>query len=236
MPRGTEILDFSVSPFQLGELLVDPNLGRLTRGATTVHVELRVMDVLVYLAIHTSELVTRKQLIDSVWGTEFISDNTLTHAIAELRSALEDDAKNPTYIETLHRRGYRLLARVGDPKSKESGNAAERSLVSVVDGDRRIRLGKGENIIGRLPWATVTIQSLQVSRRHAQIVVDDERTILEDLGSKNGTRLNGRPVYRPSTLSDGDKISLGSHVVAIHFSADTNTAEAGTPTRPPLEA
>ncbi len=236
MPRGTEILDFGVSPFQLGEWLVDPDLGRLTRGATTVHVELRVMDVLVYLAIHTSELVTRKELIDSVWGTEFISDNTLTHAIAELRSALEDDAKNPTYIETLHRRGYRLLARVGDPGSKESGNTAERSIMTVVDGDRRVRLGIGENIIGRLPWATVTIESLQVSRRHARIVVDDESAILEDLGSKNGTRLNGRPVNRPSTLSDGDKISLGSHVVGIHFSANTIRAEEDTPTKPPLEA
>ena len=236
MPRGTETLDIGVSPFRLGEWLVEPILGRLTRGATTVQIELRIMDVLVYLAIHTSELVTRKQLIDSVWGTEFISDNTLTHAIAELRSALGDDARNPTYIETLHRRGYRLLVGVGDPRSKASGNIADRSFVTVVDGDRRVRLGKGENVIGRLPWATVTIQSLQVSRRHARIIVEDESTILEDLGSKNGTRLNGRPVNGPSTISDGDKISFGSHVVAIHFSVDSITAEENNPTRPPLEA
>jgi len=107
MPRGIETRDITVSPFRLGEWLVEPSLGHLTRGATKVRVELRVMDVLVFLAIHASKLVTRKQLIESVWGTEYISDNTLTHAIAELRSALEDDARNPIYIETLHRRGYR---------------------------------------------------------------------------------------------------------------------------------
>ena len=236
MPRGIETRDIAVSPFRLGEWLVEPNLGRLTRGATTVHVELRVMDVLVHLAIHTSELVTRKQLIESVWGTAFIADNTLTHAIAELRSALDDDARNPTYIETFHRRGYRLLARVGDPKSDESGNIAERSFVTIVDGDRRVRLSKGENVIGRLPWAAVTIESLQVSRRHARIVVEDGCALLEDLGSKNGTHLNGRPVDSLSTLENGDEIALGTHVVTIHFSADTHASAEDTPTRPPLEA
>ena len=236
MPRGIETRDIAVSPFRLGEWLVEPNLGRLTRGGTTVHVELRAMDVLVHLAIHTSELVTRKQLIESVWGTDFISDNTLTHAIAELRSALEDDAKNPTYIETFHRRGYRLVAHVGDPKSVETGNIAERSFVTIVDGDRRVRLGNGENVIGRLPWATVTIESLQVSRRHARIVVEDGCAILEDLGSKNGTHLNGRLVNGLSTIEDGDEIALGSHVVTIHFSPATETVAEDTPTRPPLEA
>ena len=236
MPRGIETRDVVVSPFRLGDWLVEPNLGYLTRGATTVHVELRVMDVLVCLAVHTSELVTRKHLIEDVWRTEFISDNTLTHAIAELRAALGDDAKNPAYIETIHRRGYRLLAPVSDPKSGEPANITGRSFVAVIDGDRCIPLGKGENVIGRLPWATVTIDSLQVSRRHARIVVEDDCATLEDLGSKNGTLLNGRPVNGPSTLEDGDEIALGSHVVAIQFSADATTAEEDTPTRPPLEA
>jgi len=53
------------------------------------------MDVLVCLAEHAGELVTRRQLIDTVWATEFITDNTLTHAVAELRNALGDDARNP---------------------------------------------------------------------------------------------------------------------------------------------
>jgi DNA-binding winged helix-turn-helix (wHTH) protein len=235
MPRGIETRDIAVSPFRLGDWLIEPDLGHLTRGTSTVHVELRVMDVLVCLALHAPGLVTRKNLTESVWSTEFISDNTLTHAIAELRAAFGDDARNPTYIETIHRRGYRLLASVGDPESKEPAGA-ERSIVAVIDGDHTVRLRKGENVIGRLPWATVSIDSLQVSRRHARIVVDDTCAVLEDLGSKNGTLLNGRSFRGPSTIEDGDHVAFGNHVVVIQFLDDATTAGEDTPTRPTLEA
>ncbi len=78
----------------------------------TIQLELKVMDVLVCLAERAGEVVTRQEIIDQVWATEFISDNTLTHAITELRNALGDDARNPSFIETIHRRGYRLIAPV----------------------------------------------------------------------------------------------------------------------------
>jgi DNA-binding winged helix-turn-helix (wHTH) protein len=97
------------SPFRLGDWLVDPTLCRIFRGDTMVHLELRPMDVLVSLAAHATSLVTRLQLMDEVWGSLSISDNTLTRAIADLRSALNDDARRPSYIETIHRRGYRSL-------------------------------------------------------------------------------------------------------------------------------
>lgn len=97
------------APFRLGDWLIDPTLSRIFRGEDMVHLELRVMDVLVKLAEHGTSLVTRRQLMDEVWGPSDVSDNTLTRAIADLRSAFDDDARQPTYIETIHRRGYRLL-------------------------------------------------------------------------------------------------------------------------------
>jgi DNA-binding winged helix-turn-helix (wHTH) protein len=120
MPRRSETRDVVTASFQLGEWLVDPILGRITHGDTTVRLEIKVMDVLVCLAANASNLVTRRQLRESVWGTETVSDNTLTHAITELRAALGDDARNPAYIETIHRRGYLLLAPVGDPDPERS--------------------------------------------------------------------------------------------------------------------
>jgi TolB-like protein/DNA-binding winged helix-turn-helix (wHTH) protein len=99
-------------PFRLGDWLVQPSLNRISRGETTVTLELKVMQVLVCLAENKGDVVTRQYLTEMVWATEFISDNTVTHAITELRNALDDDAKNPTYIETIHRRGYRLVAPV----------------------------------------------------------------------------------------------------------------------------
>ena len=120
MPRQFETPDVAGGPFRLGEWLVEPSLNRVSRGDTTIQLELKVMDVLVCLAERAGEVVTRFEIIDRVWATEFIADNTLTHAINEIRNALGDDARNPSFIETIHRRGYRLMVPV-DP-----GRAAPR--------------------------------------------------------------------------------------------------------------
>jgi DNA-binding winged helix-turn-helix (wHTH) protein/WD40 repeat protein len=110
MTPKTEELFSGDSPFRLGDWLVEPRLNRLTRDGESIQIELKMMDVLVCLAKHSGELVERQTLIDTVWATEFISENILTRAIAELRRTLGDDAKEPKYIETIHRRGYRLVA------------------------------------------------------------------------------------------------------------------------------
>jgi TolB-like protein/DNA-binding winged helix-turn-helix (wHTH) protein len=101
-----------VGDFRLGEWLVQPSLNRISRGDEEITLELKWMDVLVCLAERPGEMVSRQVIIDTVWATEFITDNTLTHTIAELRSVLGDDASDPTYIETIRRRGYRLIASV----------------------------------------------------------------------------------------------------------------------------
>jgi serine/threonine protein kinase/tetratricopeptide (TPR) repeat protein len=74
----------------------------------------------VFLARHPEEVHSRERLIDEVWQVEAVAENTLTHAIAELRKALGDDARHPRYIETIHRRGYRLLVRPGAISEEES--------------------------------------------------------------------------------------------------------------------
>ena len=112
MPRQFEKPDVAGGPFRLGEWLVEPSLNRVSRGGTTIQLELKVMDVLVCLAERAGEVVTRFEIIDRVWATEFIADNTLTHAVNEIRTALGDDARNPSFIETIHRRGYRLIVPV----------------------------------------------------------------------------------------------------------------------------
>jgi DNA-binding winged helix-turn-helix (wHTH) protein/WD40 repeat protein len=110
-------------PFHLGEWLVEPRLNRLIKDTRSIQIELKMMDVLVCLADHAGELVERQELIDTVWATEFISENILTRAIAELRSVLGDDARNPSFIETIHRRGYRLIAPIEAAVSDEAATA-----------------------------------------------------------------------------------------------------------------
>ena len=98
--------------FRVGEWLVAPSLNRVSRNGATVQLELKAMDVLLGLAERPGELVTKHELVDAVWQTEFVSDNTLTRRIAELREAFGDDARHPSYIETIPKRGYRLIAEV----------------------------------------------------------------------------------------------------------------------------
>ncbi|MBI4915548.1 MAG: winged helix-turn-helix domain-containing protein [Acidobacteria bacterium] len=94
---------------RIGEWLAEPSLNRLSRGDTVVHLRPKAMDVLALLARQPGLVVSRETIIDTVWAKEFIADSALASAISELRKALGDDPQNPTYIETIQKRGYRLM-------------------------------------------------------------------------------------------------------------------------------
>jgi adenylate cyclase len=108
-PNGRDNRDF-----RLEDWLVQPSLGRITGPVGEVQLEPRAMELLGYLAEHSGGVVSRQQILDDVWQQEFVDDGTLTSTIARLRKALGDDARNPRYIETLSKRGYRLLPRPVD--------------------------------------------------------------------------------------------------------------------------
>jgi len=77
--------------------------------------------VLRHLATHAGRLVTQEELLDTVWAKTIVTDTVLRSCIRELRTALEDDARQPRYIATVHRRGYRFVAKVQSPESKVQG-------------------------------------------------------------------------------------------------------------------
>jgi DNA-binding winged helix-turn-helix (wHTH) protein/plasmid replication initiation protein len=95
----------------LGEWRVQPSLNRLTRGEATVRIEPKMMDVLVLLARRAGEVVSKDDIAGAVWPQLFISESVISRAIAGLRKALDDDAHSPRFIETIAKRGYRLLIR-----------------------------------------------------------------------------------------------------------------------------
>ena len=141
-------------PFVLGEWEVEPIRFRIVRGASEVQLRPRAMEVLLCLADRAGQVVSKRRLIDAVWRAEYVSENALTHVIAELRTALEDDAQSPTYIETVPRRGYRLLVqpveraeieapadgrpRVGDSISRYRIREVREAGGALVRGDHQI--------------------------------------------------------------------------------------------------
>ncbi len=98
--------------FVTGEWRVEPSRNLLARGAEQVRVEPRVMDVLVQLASRRGEVVSKEEVVSAVWAGRYVSDDVLTVTVYALRKALRDDARQPRYIETVSRRGYRWIAPV----------------------------------------------------------------------------------------------------------------------------
>src|SRR5688500_14757394 len=99
--------------FLLGRWRIEPLSGSVIGpNGETGHLEPKVAEVLVCLAENATQVVTREQLLAVVWPGSVGSDEQLTRAIGELRRALHDDPGNPKYIETVPKRGYRLIQAV----------------------------------------------------------------------------------------------------------------------------
>ncbi|MEW6367571.1 MAG: winged helix-turn-helix domain-containing protein [Acidobacteriota bacterium] len=95
--------------FRLGEWLAQPNDCTLRSADCTRRVEPQLMDLLVFLASRAGQVVTRQDILDGVWGGTAVSEDSITTSIYQLRRALGDDAHSPRFIETIPKRGYRLL-------------------------------------------------------------------------------------------------------------------------------
>ncbi len=98
--------------FRLGAWLVQPSLNRLSDGDHVVSLEPRVMGVLVCLASRPGKIVSADDLLDTIWDGRAHADNTIYQAVADLRKVLRDDVHQPRYIETIAKKGYRLICPV----------------------------------------------------------------------------------------------------------------------------
>ncbi|MRW83984.1 AAA family ATPase [Pseudoduganella sp. FT26W] len=96
--------------FRFGEWRVDPATNTLSCAVLNRQLEPRAMDVLLYLCRHPHVVVSAETLLDACWGDVSPSDNAIHKIITQLRRALDDSATEPRYIETIRKRGYRLLA------------------------------------------------------------------------------------------------------------------------------
>jgi TolB-like protein/DNA-binding winged helix-turn-helix (wHTH) protein/Flp pilus assembly protein TadD len=95
--------------FHVGPWLVEPSLNTVSRNRRSLRLEPKVMEVLVCLARQPGESVSKDQLLRTVWPHTFVSDDVLIRSISELRRVFEDDAREAKVIQTIAKRGYRLV-------------------------------------------------------------------------------------------------------------------------------
>jgi len=109
IPGSGKLVQKSV---KVGSWIVHPSLNSMSCEGRTVRLEPKVMGVLLCLAQHPGETLSKEQLFQAVWPNIIVTEDVLKRCIGELRRAFDDDARNPHIIETIAKRGYRLLAPV----------------------------------------------------------------------------------------------------------------------------
>jgi len=97
---------------RIGDWWVDPGANELGRDGESARIEPKAMQVLAVLARHAGRVVGRDELLSEVWPGVVVGDEALTQTIIKLRKALGDSPRSPSYIETISKRGYRLVAPV----------------------------------------------------------------------------------------------------------------------------
>jgi DNA-binding winged helix-turn-helix (wHTH) protein/tetratricopeptide (TPR) repeat protein len=101
-----------VASYRFGPFVVDAGSYQLRRASDVIPLSPKIIDLLLYLVARQSTLVGKDELFAALWPDVAVTDNALTQAVSELRQALGDDSANPTYIQTVARRGYRFIAPV----------------------------------------------------------------------------------------------------------------------------
>lgn len=215
-----------------GDCTLDSGTRELCRGGRPVHLSPKEFRLLELLVQSRPNVLSKAHLFADLWGDTHISEVTLSSLIARIRRAIGDSATEPQFIRTVHGYGYAFC---GDIRAvRETWSRAEVGFgpaFRLLAPDREIVLSEGENVLGRHPDCLLLLDDPDVSRHHARILVVGDTATLEDLGSKNGTYLQGKKITGVVRLSDGDDIQLGSLVVK--FRARSQDGTTTTRTRPP---
>jgi DNA-binding winged helix-turn-helix (wHTH) protein len=205
---------------RFGHFLLDEAQRTLTRNGVEVHLTPKAFDLLIVLVAEAPRVLSKNELHRRVWPGTFVSDATVVGVIKELRRALDGGDEKGSSIRTVHRVGYAFA------RSVEHDRSVEQAWHWVVVSGRHVALKSGENRIGRDPASTVWLDAAGVSRHHARIVVAGPEATIEDLGSKNGTSVGGKPVAGRLKLTDGDVVALGAVSIIYRCSTAGLSTEA----------
>ena len=226
------------TPFRVGEVRVDPARLSIVGPLGPVHLEPRVMDVLVALASKAPEPVSRADLLDTVWAGAVVTDGVISRCISILRDSVGDDRVGSRFIETLSRRGYRLVPPVAFAEERGAGRTstgrASRSRpatvaiavlpfvdLSAAAGDDSLADGLTELMIANLAG----VASLRVIARTSSMVYKGARKRLREIAAE----LDVDYVVEGSVHRDAGRLQVVAQLIdgrsELHSWARTYTRE-----------
>ena len=212
-----------------GPFTFDSNTRQLLRGGRAVHLSPKAFDLLELLLERRPSVVTKGEVQKRVWPATFVEDASLSVLVADIRRVLDDDPKAPSFIRTVHGRGYAFCGTATEASEETARPPNAVSRCWLTWREHTCPLAPGENVIGRDPGCEVWIDARGVSRRHATVWVSAEGAKLEDLGSTNGTFVGNRRVTAARQLADGDLIGLGPETMTFRM-----WSEDGPPATEPV--
>ena len=176
-----------LASFTLGDWLVEPRACHLSRGDTVVKLRPQLVDLLVCLARRHGEIVLKDEILAEVWPGQFIAESGLSRCVAELRQFLQDDVQEPRYIETIPKRGYRLVAPVAwlppareAPPRAAAGAGIETAAAGADEPapGRRVRQLRGTWLAGSALLLAVAVAAVVLGTRTPARVLTERDTVL----------------------------------------------------------
>jgi DNA-binding winged helix-turn-helix (wHTH) protein len=210
--------------YRFGDFTLDRDTRQLILDGRDVHVSPKAFDLLTLLVENRARAVSKDELQQRLWPSTFVEETNLASLVAEIRRALGDAAARPGFVRTVYAFGYQFVGEVVASAAATRLEQSQAKLWLMFEG-RQIPLMEGANVIGRGPEAAIPIDSPGVSRQHALIEIAHGEASLQDLGSKNGTDLNGRRITTSCRLAHGDEIRLGTIVLTFRTSSPTSPTE-----------
>ncbi len=210
---------------RFGDCLFDPESRQLFRDGKPVALSPKAFALLDLLVRNRPRAMAKTELQETLWPDTFVVEANLANLVAELREAIGEKGRRDGFLRTVHGFGYAFS---GEGAEESGVRAGIVSAVALVRDGHAFALAPGENVIGRDPDAAVFVDDTTVSRRHACLTVRGSEAVLEDLGSKNGTTVNGKPPAGPLALLHGDAVLVGAVLFTVRVaSAAGETATLG---------
>jgi TolB-like protein len=196
--------------FRVGKWMVDAETCRLVNGETEVHLRPLLVDLLVFLAAHAGELVSKDEILERVWQGRFLSDSVLTRTMTELRHVLGDTYERPRFIETIRKRGYRLVAPV-----EQVGVSAQPRL-AVLPFENLNRDPEYDYFAAGISDALTTelgnIAGLHVISRQSVLALIAETQSVAEIAHA----LHVDTVVEGSALHAGDQVRITAQLIQAH--------------------